>query len=109
MRIKDWPSLKWRGISDDISRGQVSMAEDFKNIIRELAFYKKNLYQPYIEDMFAFDSSPQVGRARGAITKSEMAEMVAEAKKYHVTLVPVFECLGHQDRLLSLPENRQYA
>lgn len=109
LRIKDFPALKWRGISDDISRGQVSMAADFKNIIRELAFYKKNLYQPYIEDMFAFDTSSQIGRARGAITKSEMAEMVAEAEKNHVTLTPVFECLGHQDRLLSLPENRQYA
>jgi len=109
LAIKDWPSLKWRGISDDISRGQVSLSSDFKTIIRELAFFKKNLYQPYIEDMFAFEADPNIGRTRGAITKNEMAEIVAEAEKNHVTLAPVFECLGHQDRLLSLPENRKYA
>jgi len=109
LKIKDYPALKWRGISDDISRGQVSMVDDFKEIIRQLAFYKKNIYQPYIEDMFTFDVSPNIGKERGAITKEEMAQMVEEAKKNHIVLTPVFECLGHQDRLLSLPENRKYA
>ncbi|HOE63375.1 MAG TPA: glycoside hydrolase family 20 zincin-like fold domain-containing protein [Candidatus Sumerlaeota bacterium] len=109
IKIKDWPELAWRGVSDDISRGQVSMVDDFKSIIRDLAFYKKNLYLPYIEDMFAFDIHPMIGRNRGAISKKEMAEIVAEAKKHHVVITPVFESLGHQDRMLSLPENRKYA
>jgi hexosaminidase len=109
LKIKDYPALQWRGISDDISRGQVSTLQDFKEIIRQLVFYKKNIYQPYIEDMFTFDTDPNIGKDRGAITKSEMAQMVAEAKRNHIVLTPVFECLGHQDRLLSLPENRKYA
>jgi hexosaminidase len=107
--IKDYPSLEWRGLSDDISRGQVSMVHDFRNIIRQLAFYKVNLYQPYIEDMFRFETDPEIGKSRGAITKSEMAEMLFEAKRNHVILCPVFECLGHQDRLLSIPHNRKYS
>ncbi len=107
--IKDYPSLEWRGLSDDISRGQVSTVEDFRRIIHELAFYKKNLYQPYIEDMFSFEADPAIGRTRGAITKAEMALLVEEARRNHITLTPVFECLGHQDRLLSLPHNRKYA
>lgn len=109
LEIKDYPALEWRGVSDDISRGQVSQVNDFIEIIRTLAFYKKNLYQPYIEDMFRFQISPDIGKERGAITKEEMALMVAEAKKNHIVLTPVFECLGHQDRLLSLPENRKFA
>lgn len=109
LKIKDYPSLEWRGVSDDISRGQVSTVENFENIIRELAFYKKNLYQPYIEDMFTFDTDPNIGRTRGAITKEEMAQMLAVAKQNHIILNPVFECLGHQDRLLGLPENLKYA
>lgn len=107
--IRDWPAYAWRGISDDISRGQVSTVREFQAIIRQLAFYKKNLYQPYIEDMFVFDINPNIGRGRGPITKIEMAMLVEEARRHHVTLVPVFEALGHQDRLLSLPENRRYA
>lgn len=109
LEIKDYPALEWRGVSDDISRGQVSNVNHFIEIIQQLAFYKKNLYQPYIEDMFRFDTDPNIGKDRGAITKTEMALMVEAARKNHVVLTPVFECLGHQDRLLSLPENRKYA
>ncbi len=107
--IRDWPALEWRGVSDDISRGQVSTVEDFRAIIRDLAYFKKNLYQPYIEDMFEFDASPNAGRKRGAITKAEMALIVEEGRLNHVTVCPVFETLGHQDRLLGLPENRRFA
>lgn len=107
--IRDYPSIKWRGLSDDISRGQVSRVDNFEQIIRQLAFYKINLYQPYIEDMFRFDADPRIGKERGAITKTEMARMAREARKNHVVLQPVLECLGHQDRLLSLPENRKFA
>ncbi|MCX7918340.1 MAG: beta-N-acetylhexosaminidase [bacterium] len=109
LEITDYPALAWRGVSDDISRGQVSTLDDFKRIIEELAFYKMNLYMPYIEDMFRFNTDPDIGRTRGAITKHEMAELVAHAKKYHITLCPVFECLGHQRRILSLIQNRKYA
>lgn len=109
LKIEDYPALEWRGISDDISRGQVSTLDDFTSIIEQLAYYKKNMYQPYIEDMFRFDVSPNVGADRGAVTKTEMARMVEEAKRNHITLTPVFETLGHQDRLLSLPENKKYA
>ncbi|MGI8906214.1 MAG: glycoside hydrolase family 20 zincin-like fold domain-containing protein [Candidatus Sumerlaeaceae bacterium] len=109
LTIMDYPDLGLRGVSDDISRGQVSTVEDFHAIIRQLAFYKKNLYQPYIEDMFQFETDPNIGADRGAITKTEMAAMVEEGKRHHVLVAPVFETLGHQDRLLSLPENRKYA
>jgi len=109
LSIRDWPAMEWRGISDDVSPGQVANVEAFRAIIRDLAYYKKNLYQPYIEDMFAFDTDPNIGATRGAITKAEMAILVEEARRNHITLCPVFECLGHQDRMLSLPENRRYA
>ncbi len=109
LKIKDYPSLEIRGISDDISRGQVSTVEDFEETIERLGYFKKNIYQPYIEDMFSFTIDPNIGIERGAITKEEMAQMVKIAKKNHIDLCPVFETLGHQDRLLSLPNNRKYA
>lgn len=109
LSITDYPSLEIRGVSDDVSRGQISTVEDFKEIIRELAYYKKNIYMPYIEDSFEFKTDPIIGRARGHITQKEMAMMQEEAKRNHIYLSPVFESLGHQDRLLSLPQNRQYA
>lgn len=107
--IVDHPVLEWRGVSDDISRGQVSTISDFRKTIRQLAFYKKNLYQPYIEDMFEFETNPDIGRGRGPITKAELRQMVEEGRRHHVTITPIFETLGHQDRLLSIPEIRPLA
>src|SRR3989304_3352721 len=54
IEIIDWPDMKIRGISDDISRGQVSNLENFKKIITHIARYKMNTYMLYMEDMLVF-------------------------------------------------------
>jgi hypothetical protein len=104
IQIEDYPLETVRGISDDISRGQVSTLENFKKIIRTIARYKLNTYSPYIEDMFAFQHYPSIGRARGALTPQEVKELDAYAKKYYVDMIPVFETLGHWENILSMPE-----
>jgi hypothetical protein len=107
--IEDYPALAWRGISDDISRGQVSTIEDFKAIIRQLAYYKINLYQLYIEDMYRFEGSATSGQTRGALTRGDLEQLVTEGLRNHVVVSPIFETLAHQERLLSLKEHRRYA
>ncbi len=109
LTITDWPEMKWRGISDDISRGQVSQLADFLYLIKELAYYKINMFQPYIEDTFRYNTEPDIGRARGAITKAEMAAMADTAYAFHIEFCPVMECMGHQERALALPQLRKYA
>lgn len=109
LAIRDFPALEWRGVSDDISRGQISTLDDFRSIVRRLAYYKLNLYQPYIEDMFAFAASPAAGRSRGALTPVELTALVEEGRRNHVLVVPILESLAHQERLLALPENQLYA
>ena len=104
LTIFDYPLMPIRGLSDDISRGQISTLEDFKNIIRRLAYFKINYYLPYIEDMFEFETYPDIGIDRERLSKKETRELVAFAKQYHVEIVPVFECLGHQDRILTNPK-----
>lgn len=99
MTIADRPALAWRGVSDDISRGQISTASDFDRILHDLAYYKINLYQPYIEDMYAFESAP--GSHPDALTRDDLARLVAEGRRYHVTVCPVFQALTHQERMLA--------
>ena len=107
--IRDWPLEKMRGITDDLSRGQVSTMDNFKKIIRFLAGYKLNVYSPYIEDIFRFKSYPQIGRGRGDLTAAEIKDLDAYAKRYHVQLIPIFETLGHWENILILPEFSRYA
>ena len=109
MEIIDWPDLEMRGISDDISRGQVSTLENFKRIIQFMARYKMNTYMPYLEDMLQFDHYPSIGKGRGALSKDEVRELVSFAKKYFIDVVPIFETLGHFENILSQEEFLNYA
>jgi len=109
VEISDSPDMKVRGISDDISRGQVSTLDNFKKIIRHLARYKMNVFMPYLEDMIKFDAYPTFGAGRGALTKEEIKELVAYAKNYYVEIIPIFQTLGHYENILSQPEFLKYA
>jgi len=105
--VRDRPALSLRGISDDISRGQVSTLEDMKTLVRFLARYKMNLYMPYLEDMFRFRLHPEIGAGRGALNAEEVKELVEFARRFHVRIVPIFQTLGHYDNLL-LKENYRH-
>lgn len=107
--IVDYPDLKVRGISDDISRGQVSTLENFKRIIRFIARYKMNTYMPYLEDMLQFDSFPTIGENRGKLTKEEVKELIAYADEYYVEVIPIFQTLGHYENILAKEEFLKYA
>lgn len=109
MTIRDWPLMAFRGISDDLSRGQVSTTENFKKIIRYLSRHKLNVYSPYIEDIFVFSNHPRIGKGRGALSPAEVRELDAYAKRHHVELIPIFETLGHWENILLLPEYASYA
>ncbi|MCF8306839.1 MAG: family 20 glycosylhydrolase [Ignavibacteriales bacterium] len=108
-KIFDFPDMQYRGISDDISRGQVSTLENFKRIISFMARYKMNTYMPYIEDVLEFDMYPSIGKDRGALTKSEVKELVAFAREHFIDVIPVFQTLGHYENILSQPEFLKYA
>lgn len=109
VEIIDWPDMKIRGVSDDISRGQVSTVDNFKKIISHIARYKMNTYMPYIEDMLEFDKYPTIGKGRGALTKAEVREILAFAKQNFVEVIPIFQTLGHYENILSQEEFLKYA
>lgn len=107
--IRDWPQYGMRGITDDLSRGQVSTVDNFKKIIRFLAAHKLNTYMPYLEDLFIFRNHPKFGRGRGALTPAETKELDAYAKKHHVEIIPIFQTLGHWENALIQPEYSSFA
>lgn len=107
--IYDWPAFQFRGISDDISQGQISRLGNFKKIIRFLSQYKMNTYMLYINDMFQFENHPKIAEGHGALSKIDVAELEAFAKKYHVQIIPIFDTLAHLENILMLPEYRSLA
>lgn len=100
--IVDWPAMRWRGVSDDISRGPVPTVDYIKRQLRTFAAYKLNLHSFYMEHAFASATHPLIGPEGGSLTPAEIRELVAYAKSYHIELVPEQQTFGHLHKALKL-------
>ena len=102
VKIADWPTMRWRAVSDDISRGPVPTVDYIKRQIRTEAFFKLNMHSFYMEHTFASESHPLIGPAGGSLTPAEIRELVVYARRYHVELVPEQQTFGHLHKALRL-------
>jgi hypothetical protein len=98
--IRDWPSMEWRGVQDDISRGPIPTEEFMKRQIRTLAGYKVNLFALYMEHVFDFASQPLIAPKEAALTPEEIKALVVYAKNLYVTILPEQQTFGHLHHML---------
>jgi hexosaminidase len=98
--IRDWPSMEWRGVSDDISRGPIPTIEYLKTQIRTLAEYKINLLGFNMENVFDFQGQALIAPRGAALTPAEIKELVDFARKYFVTILPEQQAFGHLHQFL---------
>jgi hypothetical protein len=98
--IRDWPSMEWRGVSDDISRGPVLTLDYLRMQIRTLAEYKINLLGFNMEHVFDFHTQALVAPKEAALTPAEIKELVEYAGRYYVTLLPEQQAFGHLHQFL---------
>jgi hexosaminidase len=98
--IHDWPAMRYRGLHDDLSRGPVDTLEFQKKLIRTLAAYKINVYSPYFENTQQYASNPLPAPPDGSISADDARELVAYAAKYHITVIPEQEAIGHLRKML---------
>lgn len=100
VKIVDWPTMRWRGVSDDISRGPVPTVDYIKRQLRTFAYFKLNMHSFYMEHTFASESHPLIGPEGGSLTPSEIRDLVAYARKYHIEVVPEQQTFGHLHKAL---------
>jgi hexosaminidase len=100
VEIHDWPAMRYRGLHDDLSRGPVDTLEFQKKLIRTLAAYKINVYSPYFENTQQYASNPLAAPPDGSISADDARELVAYADKYHITVIPEQEAIGHLRKML---------
>jgi len=98
--IRDWPSMQWRGVSDDISRGPILTLDYLKYQIKTLAEYKINLLGFNMEHVFDFQNQSLVPPPGAALTPAEIKEIVAYAGKYFITILPEQQAFGHLHQFL---------
>jgi hexosaminidase len=109
VKIVDWPTMRWRAVSDDISRGPVPTVDYIKRQIRTEAFFKLNMHSFYMEHTFASESNPLIGPAGGSLAPDEIRELVVYARRYHVELVPEQQTFGHLHKALRLEKYAELA
>jgi hypothetical protein len=93
--VRDWPAMKYRGQDDDLSRGPFPTLDYQKKQIRTLASFKINIYSPYFENTLQYASNPLMAPPGGAMSRSDVEELVKYAQPYHIIVIPQQEAFGH--------------
>ena len=102
LTITDWPSLRYRGWMDDISRGPIPTVDFLKECIRKMSEFKQNFFTLYTEHVFRLEQYPDIAPADG-LTKEEIAELSAYASHYHIDVIGNFQSFGHMAKILGIP------
>ena len=97
--IDDAPALKWRILSDDVSRGPLPTMHYFKERIRTIAAFKMNGYSPYMENVFADPKHPLPAPPDG-ITPAQLSELDRYARRFHVSFIPEQQTFAHMHNTL---------
>lgn len=101
--------MQYRGIHDDLSRGPFPTLEFQKHQIRVLASFKVNIFALYFEHTLLYPDQPLAAPPGGSLTPADVAELVAYARQYHVTIVPDQEAFGHLHHVLKYDLYQQQA
>ncbi|MBP2328990.1 hexosaminidase [Kibdelosporangium banguiense] len=118
-RICDAPRFAWRGLSVDVARTFVPVAE-LKRVVDMLSLYKMNVLHLHLTDnegwRLEIESWPRLTEAGargihpGHYTKDEFRAIVAYARERFVTVVPEIDFPGHVGAVLAAhPELGQEA
>ncbi len=107
--IEDHPDFERRGVYFDCSRGKVPTVQTLCELIMQLARWKINELQLYIENVFAFPSHPLIGQGYDPFTADDLRTVQRHAAAHHIRLVPSLSSFGHMERVLCLPPYQSLA
>jgi hexosaminidase len=100
VEIEDWPSLRYRGFSDDITRGPNPTLETLEREVRLSALLKMNSFTYYLEHQFAYAKHPEIGPKDGSLTPEELKALIEYAKRHGVEVIGNQQSFGHFAEIL---------
>lgn len=109
LSITDYPSLKYRGFQDDLTRAISSTLPTMQHEIRTGSLLKYNFWTYYMEDQFAFKKHPDIGPKGGQLTPEELKALVEYSTKYNMEIVGNQQSFGHFEKILKLPAYKHLA
>lgn len=100
LEIHDCPRLSYRGFYHDVTRGRIPKLETLKKLADELALYKINSLQLYVEHSFDFKEYKEINAGQEPLTPDEITELDRYCRERFIDLVPSLSCFGHLYALL---------
>lgn len=102
--IEDKPDFEVRGFYHDITRGKVPTVHTLENLIDDMAYYKLNSLQLYVEHVFPFKEFADSIERTGYITAQELHELDRYCADRFIEFVPSLSTFGHLYELLEKPQ-----
>lgn len=103
-RLLDYPKLAERRVLVDAGRKFITK-EWFITMLHELAFLKINTLQLHFADRLGFhiacDTDPSL-TSPDYLTKADVRDLLAEANRCGITIVPSLDVPGHADHILTV-------
>lgn len=103
VRITDWPTLRYRGSQDDITRGPSPRLDALKREVTLASELRLSFFTTYLESQFAYTRRPEIGPKDGSLTPDELRAWVTNAKKQGVEIIGNQQSFGHFGVILADP------
>ncbi len=100
--VADWPEFRLRGMYIEGGQerfGRIVDADYLRDQIRRLSEFKLNALVIECYNLFPFHSFPQCAD-EGTLSPEACREIVAESKRWHVTLIPSLQTLAQAYELV---------
>ena len=103
--IVDYPNVAERRVHVDMARKYISKDWIIQHI-RQLSYFKMNTIQLHFSENLGFriesDFDPAIVSQDGYLTKEEVREILTEAKKYGIKVIPSLDTPGHVEHILKV-------
>lgn len=107
LTLRDWPSLRYRGIQYDVSRGQMPKPETLLRLADVAAEAKLNLFELYLEHEFQWQRHPDIAPPE-AISPAEARALFDHAARWHMEVHPFMQTFGHFYNIGTKPAYRKF-
>ena len=105
LHIEDEPDFEYRGLYHDITRGKVPTVNTLKKLIDDMAYFKMNSLQLYVEHTFEFEETKNIIKNSGYISNDEIKELDEYCYENFIEFIPSIATFGHMYEIL---EQDQY-
>ena len=106
LTITDKPGFSDRGFYHDVTRGKIPTVQTMKEMIDQMAYFKMNSLQIYVEHTFPFAEFGSAIEKNGYLTADEIRELDDYCYENFIEFIPSIATFGHLYELLELDEYR---